>query len=32
MLDFVELVADATGLPVGIKSAVGELGFWSQLA
>ena len=32
MLDFVELIADATGLPVGIKSAVGELGFWSQLA
>ena len=32
MLDFVELVADATGLPVGIKSAVGELGFWEELA
>ena len=25
MLDFVETVADATGLPVGIKSAVGDL-------
>ena len=32
MLDFVELLADETGLPVGIKSAVGELGFWQELA
>ncbi|WP_420175178.1 FMN-binding glutamate synthase family protein [Luteococcus sp. OSA5] len=32
MLDFVELVADRTGLPVGIKSAVGELDFWRELA
>jgi glutamate synthase (ferredoxin) len=32
MLDFVELVADATGLPVGIKSAVGDLSFWDELA
>jgi glutamate synthase domain-containing protein 2 len=32
MLDFVERVADATGLPVGIKSAVGEGGFWEVLA
>ncbi|GAB2887684.1 glutamate synthase-related protein [Nocardioides pacificus] len=31
MLDFVELVADATGLPVGIKSAVGNLDFWDEL-
>jgi glutamate synthase domain-containing protein 2 len=31
MLDFVELVADATGLPVGIKSAVGNLDFWDRL-
>jgi len=31
MLDFVELVADATGLPVGIKSAVGNLDFWDHL-
>jgi glutamate synthase (ferredoxin) len=31
MLDFVELVADATGLPVGIKSAVGNLEFWDRL-
>ncbi len=32
LLDFVEKLADATGLPVGIKSAVGELGFWQELA
>lgn len=31
MLDFVEQLADATGLPVGIKSAVGELDFWREL-
>ena len=31
MLDFVEPVADATGLPVGIKSAVGNMGFWDHL-
>jgi len=32
MLDFVEQIADATGLPVGIKSAVGEVDFWDDLA
>ncbi len=32
MLDLIEKIADATGLPVGIKSAVGELGFWQELA
>ncbi|MDF1605286.1 FMN-binding glutamate synthase family protein [Nocardioides sp. YIM 152315] len=31
MLDFVELLAAETGLPVGIKSAVGDLGFWEDL-
>jgi len=31
MLDFIETLADKTGLPVGIKSAVGEMGFWSTL-
>jgi len=31
MLDFVEHIAAETGLPVGIKSAVGELGFWEEL-
>ena len=32
MLDFVERLAEESGLPVGIKSAVGEIDFWSQLA
>jgi len=32
LLDFVEDLADASGLPVGIKSAVGELDFWRELA
>jgi len=32
MLDFVELLARETGLPVGIKSAVGQMGFWRELA
>ena len=31
MLDFVERLAEASGLPVGIKSAVGESGFWREL-
>lgn len=31
LLDFVELLADATGLPVGIKSAVGDLSLWRDL-
>lgn len=31
MLDFVESIAAATGLPVGIKSAVGQLDFWHDL-
>ncbi len=32
MLDFVEPLASETGLPVGIKSAVGEMRFWRELA
>jgi glutamate synthase domain-containing protein 2 len=32
MLDFVELLAAETGLPVGIKSAVGDMAFWHELA
>ncbi len=32
MIDFVEEIAEATGLPVGIKSAVGRLGEWEELA
>jgi glutamate synthase domain-containing protein 2 len=31
MLDWIELIAAETGLPVGIKSAVGDLGFWESL-
>ncbi|MFB9237584.1 FMN-binding glutamate synthase family protein [Plantactinospora siamensis] len=32
LLDWVELLAAETGLPVGIKSAVGDLDFWVELA
>lgn len=32
LLELVETIADRTGLPVGIKSAVGDLGFWHELA
>lgn len=32
LLDFVEMLADETGLPVGIKSAVGQLDFFEELA
>ncbi|MFC7546004.1 FMN-binding glutamate synthase family protein [Plantactinospora sp. GCM10030261] len=32
LLDWVELLAAETGLPVGIKSAVGDLTFWTELA
>ncbi|HEY4182841.1 MAG TPA: FMN-binding glutamate synthase family protein [Kofleriaceae bacterium] len=32
MLDFIEMLADKTGLPIGIKSAVGDMGFWADLA
>ncbi|MBC7645467.1 MAG: FMN-binding glutamate synthase family protein [Thermoleophilia bacterium] len=32
MIEFIELIADNTGLPVGIKSAVGEFQFWDDLA
>ena len=32
MLDWVELLATETGLPVGIKSAVGDLAFWTELS
>ncbi len=31
LLELVETIAEATGLPVGIKSAVGDLGFWESL-
>ncbi len=32
LLDVVEAIAERTGLPVGIKSAVGQTGFWTELA
>jgi glutamate synthase (ferredoxin) len=32
MLDFIEDIAESTGLPVGIKAAIGQLGFWQELA
>ncbi|HEX2087257.1 MAG TPA: FMN-binding glutamate synthase family protein [Solirubrobacteraceae bacterium] len=32
LIEFVETIAEATGLPVGIKSAVGRMEFWSELA
>ena len=31
LLDWVELLASETGLPVGIKSAVGDMEFWHEL-
>ncbi len=32
LIDFIERIAKETGLPVGIKSAVGHLDFWKELA
>jgi glutamate synthase domain-containing protein 2 len=32
LVEFIEKIAGATGLPVGIKSAVGEIAFWEELA
>ena len=32
LIDFVEEIAEATGLPVGVKSAVGDTDFWRELA
>lgn len=32
MLDFVEDLAQRTGLPVGIKAAIGQVDFWEELA
>lgn len=32
LIDFIEHIADRTGLPVGIKSAVGSIHFWEELA
>jgi len=32
LIDFIEQIADRTGLPVGIKSAIGQLDFFEELA
>ena len=32
LIDFIELLADRSGLPIGIKSAIGEIAFWEELA
>ncbi|ARV08401.1 FMN-binding glutamate synthase family protein [Winogradskyella sp. PC-19] len=32
LVDFIESIADATGLPVGIKAAIGKLDQWEELA
>lgn len=32
LIAFIESIASATGLPVGIKSAVGQTSFWRELA
>jgi len=32
LVDFVEAIADTTGLPVGIKAAIGKLDEWEELA
>lgn len=32
MVDFIEMLAEETGLPIGIKAAIGDLGHWHELA
>jgi len=32
LMEFIEQIAEATGLPVGIKAAIGKLGEWKELA
>jgi glutamate synthase (ferredoxin) len=32
LVEFIEAVAEQSGLPVGIKAAVGQLNFWHELA
>ena len=32
LIDFIERIAERTGLPVGIKSAIGHVDFWHELA
>ncbi|MBZ0326517.1 MAG: FMN-binding glutamate synthase family protein [Altibacter sp.] len=32
LMDFIEAIADMTGLPVGVKAAIGKLDEWEELA
>jgi len=32
LIDFIESIANATGIPVGIKSGIGHIDFWEDLA
>ncbi len=32
LIDFIELLAKESGLPIGIKSAIGKIDFWEKLA
>ncbi len=32
LIDFIELLAKESGLPIGIKSAIGKIDFWEELA
>ena len=32
MIEFIETLAEKTGVPVGIKSAIGEMAFWEELS
>ena len=32
LIDFIELLARESGLPIGIKSAIGKIDFWEKLA
>ena len=32
LIDFIERIAQRTGIPVGIKAAVGQIEFWEELA
>ena len=32
MVDFIEAIAEETGLPVGIKAAIGKLEQWEELS
>ena len=32
LIDFIELLAKTSGLPIGIKSAIGQINFWEELS